>query len=498
MKNSNRNNEFVYGTHTGRKYHFDKKCYYLKNGYFKIPLKEAINIYEGACFRCKNRNSNNNLNGKYSSINNNLNLNIIQNNRNYNYINENVNIDEQQNSCLKNIKDNNNKFRNNNNHNLLHNIIEKDDDKIIEDSNYSASKINSNYTDLLSNSSSFAKVFNNPLLFEEKSSDIDFNNIKNFVDIKEKGRENMTNIHFKENHNIFNNISERGKNSSLIKINSKRPIIKLGEERKKDILNDKEKNNKFINNFENSKNQKSLNKSKSTSELKTNSFYIYINSDISSKNKNSNNTKNDNYKISSYSSSNIKDRNNQIEKEKNNINITHEKILPNINNIILGKKKNNIQNEIYKFSFKIIPKNHIKINIKIELGFEIIFTDENISENNSEEESVDSSQDKITLGHTYQKYYISKILIIHKKTNNIGVLIDISKGKFFIINNNFEENSNMKDEKSFSIEKNNILSVTKFKNISHDIIKEVNPIFKYNCKDLNIVDILFNGKLINK
>ena len=337
---------------------------------------------------------------------------------------------------MKNEIVNNKKYHNNNI--LLYNIKETEDDKIIEDSNYSASKINNNFTDLLSSSSSFERIFNNPFLFEERSSDIDFNNIKNYVDINEKKRENITSINLKDNNNIFRHISERGKSSSLIKTNSKKPILKLGEENKKDIFNNKTKNKKVINIFENSNSQKSLklesniinkisyefnkeknhlyfsdinkelNKSKSTNELKSNSFYIYNNSELSSKNKNSNNSKNDNYKVSSYSSSNIKDRNNQHEKEKNSINNTHEKILPNINNIIIGKKKNDIENEIYKFSFKIIPKNQNKINIKIELGFEITFTDESIWDKNSEEESVDSSQDIITFSNTYQKYYIKK------------------------------------------------------------------------------------------
>ena len=74
-------NEFVYVTATGKKYHFNSTCSYIKNKEsYKISLEEAKIKFEGACYRCF-KNNNQSINSKIG-INNNFNLNIIQNNKN--------------------------------------------------------------------------------------------------------------------------------------------------------------------------------------------------------------------------------------------------------------------------------------------------------------------------------------------------------------------------------------------------------------------------------
>ena len=75
----NMNNILVYGTTTGKKYHFSMKCSYIKGKKCEtLKIKEAKFKYEGACSRCKNQN-----NRKNSPIinknNNNDNLNIKKN-----------------------------------------------------------------------------------------------------------------------------------------------------------------------------------------------------------------------------------------------------------------------------------------------------------------------------------------------------------------------------------------------------------------------------------
>ena len=56
MADKNKMNEIVYYTNTGKKYHFNPKCSYIKNKKsYKIVLGEAIKIFEGPCYRC-NRN----------------------------------------------------------------------------------------------------------------------------------------------------------------------------------------------------------------------------------------------------------------------------------------------------------------------------------------------------------------------------------------------------------------------------------------------------------
>ena len=59
----------------------------------------------------------------------------------------------------------------------------------------------------------------------------------------------------------------------------------------------------------------------------------------------------------------------------------------------------------------------------------------------------------------------------------------------FIIKNNTEK-------LDLSFDNNIILSSSDCQKISSDKIKEINSIFKYDSKNLNNVDIIFNGKSI--
>ena len=242
-------------------------------------------------------------------------------------------------------------------------------------------------------------------------------------------------------------------------------------------------------------NKKDLSINKSMSEPKSNSFRIYYNSKIYSRNNFINNEKDF---FSSFSKQNIKIEIKNDMKKNNikNIENTNEKIESNININNISRLNNQINlscsqdKDIFKFSFKIIPKGKNDINISIELGFEIIIIEEDNNENNLEnEESSESSEKSITLSNTYQKYYIFKHIHIHKKTKNIIALIDISKGKFYIL-------SNTTENLDISLDNNIILSSSDCQKIPLDKIKEVYPIFKYDSKYLNFVDIFFNGKNI--
>ena len=232
------------------------------------------------------------------------------------------------------------------------------------------------------------------------------------------------------------------------------------------------------------------------SEPKSNSFRIYYNSKIYSRSNFINNEKDF---FSSFSMQNIKIEIKNDMKKNNikNIENTNEKIESNININNISRLNNQINlscsqdKDIFKFSFKIIPKGKNDINISIELGFEIIIIEEDNNENNLEnEESSESSEKSITLSNTYQKYYIFKHLNIHKKTKNIIALIDISKGKFYIL-------SNTTENLDISLDNNIILSSSDCQKIPLNKIKDVYPIFKYDSKYLNFVDIFFNGKPIS-
>jgi hypothetical protein len=158
-----------------------------------------------------------------------------------------------------------------------------------------------------------------------------------------------------------------------------------------------------------------------------------------------------------------------------------------------NKKKFIFDKGNFKFSFKIIPKPKNLVNIKIEFGFKIIYIDENNSNYNFEEESSESSNESSGLNKTYHDYYIYKKLNVRKKMKNIIALINISKGKFFIINN--QQNFDINDNKNISFLKNNISAVSDFPKIEK--ITEIIPMFKYNPEDLNYADIIFNGQPIS-
>ena len=505
MADKTKNNKFVYVTATGKKYHSSSACSYIKNKEtYKMILEQAKKKFEGACYRCF-KNSNHVINSKIR-INNNFYLNTIQNNRNNNFNNSKNNNNEQQ--IDLNIEEKN-KNQLNNNKNLLN---------IIKEESKNSKKSSNSLSDIISSSSSFSKIFDKNILFENKDSDIDFNNNIYINNIYKEDLLNINNKkHIKNNRDInFNSESE--KHNSLIKLNSNKIILKKSEEKNEDILNDIKNENKSFNIIRINKNKKSclskngiinnnsfefnkgknnssmnyfsdinikdLSINKSMSEPKSISFRIYYNSKIDSGNNINKNNENDYF--SSFSMSNIKlEKNNDI--NINNIksieNINEKIIISNINqkNLICSKDK-----DTFKFSFKIIPKDKSDINISIELGFEIIIIEEDNNKINSEnDESSESSDKSITISNTYQKYYIFKNITFHKTTKNITALIDFSKGKFYILSNT-TENLNL------SLDNNIILSSSNCIKISLDKIKDVNPIFKYDSKYLNFVDILFN------
>ena len=512
------NNTIVYITTFGKKFHFNKNCQYIKGkDYKEIPINEAMQKLEGACLRCKNKNNNAlNINNEPLRLNNRI-INMDQNNRNNNYFYSKNEFNHLPFSKNKNIYQN---YGNDNN--LNHFNLQKEDKKS-EVSKYSESQKFNNFSDLLSSSNSkIIKAKNNTKLFEDKNSDIDFNNI-NFITEQDKNRQFKLNRQINYNPNNSNLIRKSKKENSLIFPSYKSKKIKIEEYDSNNIINDKNNQNEVINFNKNNKkyndlsqenniinnNKIEINKRNNSiinynqenkeeniniiREQKSNSFYIYNNYKNFSKNY-------INY-ISSSSSSNKILKNKNFSNEKNNlIKILKETIqnsitLPIINDKNLSEKisyKNDkIRNGNFKFSFEINPKKKNKININIELGFKIIYSSENDSYNISGEESSESSKDSIIVNDIYQKHYILNQLNIRKKTNIINVLINISEGKFFIIRT--QQNIDDIKNSNLFLSKKNILSISNFQKIPLEKIKEICPIFKFNCMDLNIVDIYFNN-----
>ena len=197
---------------------------------------------------------------------------------------------------------------------------------------------------------------------------------------------------------------------------------------------------------------------------------------------------------STFQFNNISQISNIINQENNGIKILNNsknnKIDENYNGM-----KNNIFNESFKFTFEIKPKNQSKICTKIEVGFEIEFLDEedNINNNNFEEE--DESNDNSILSSICQKLSVLRQLKINKKTNVINVLINVNEGKFFVVGN--KELNGKNDKELLSSKNNNILYLFNFQKINPTQVKQIIPIFKYEKKALNIIDIIINGKNIN-
>jgi hypothetical protein len=195
---------------------------------------------------------------------------------------------------------------------------------------------------------------------------------------------------------------------------------------------------------------------------------------------------------STFQFNNISQISNMINQENNGIKILNKnnKIDDNINGM-----KSSIFNESFKFTFEINPKNENKISTKIEVGFEIEFIDEeeDINNNNLEEED-ESNDNSSILSSISQKLSILRQLKINKKTNVINVLINVKEGKFFVVGN--KEINGKNNKELLSSKNNNIFYLWNFQKINPTQVKQIIPIFKYEKKNLNIIDIIINGKNI--
>ena len=156
---------------------------------------------------------------------------------------------------------------------------------------------------------------------------------------------------------------------------------------------------------------------------------------------------------------------------------------------LLEKNENNERSTSnkgnFKFKFEITPYKELEDPIKITLGFIFDYlTEVNISKKDNK---------KINLSHT------SKMLVQHfyinKKTNNINVMINITKGKFFVIG---KEELDKKTNKIFiEPENSEILFLENFKGIKLDCIKDVRLIFEYDKNSLELANIIVGGNELN-
>ena len=487
MAENKNSDKLVYYTDAGDRYHIFLECPYIKN---RKILRESNSRKKKLCRWCKGKKDNK------KKINP-----LIKNNpdafQNDNINNEN-NINKNSNFLFKKSKSINPVF-DNNLKKAFYNNIKEEEDKQIEDSKNSMSRITYNFSDIFTISDSLAKLISKPSSVDEKNTIKKFNN-NNLEKIKKVKESNIKNNNI-EGNNIINNISENDI-IPLKKIKDKNFVIKEEEENKENSFNDINKDDKVIycsldrninnSNYKKDYNDKSLknslisdlnitNKSGSKSEPKINILELNNHKDNSSKNDSL-----------SYSSNKI-NNDNIINVQEND---PFKNIYININNTITNQS--NISHSISdfdnnKFSIEVIPKNKKPININIELGFKILCIEESKSSINLDQDLSESSEDTIIPSKVFEEYSIFRQFNIFKRVN-FNVLIDISKGKLNVIK--MKDNINTKNNDFFFQEKNSILSSFDCQKFPLDKIKEINPIFKYNSDDLKLVDIIFNGEKV--
>jgi len=572
----------VYVTPSGKKFHIDPKCSYIKLKPTKpISYEEAKIKFGGPCSRCFGYDNlilnNNQLYNDNTNYNNIVRSNITNYNvpdlfhyKNFGVVYNSTNII------------NKNPLSKTNEDFIKTKDIINDNAEVQKNNDIDEEEQRDKISDFLLKSGSISLIAGGgigmmPKPFEDQSSEIDFNN-KKYCNLNDNAalpnnisyiKQNDT---ISENDNIsryINNLKINEEEDHKSKINK---IVKKNEltnnndkiynvinqnlisESKIDEIDDNSETFKIINN-KSDFNQKYkidngslsvvvINNKDNINNKKENGFFSYNQEEYSTGNNSKNNTNKNCFvihdiesydnNISSFSSTSKKLNNRQkkLNLDKGDMDIlikTSEmaKILPlensifqfdnisQISNIInqenngikilnnsknnkidekFNGMKNNIFNESFKFTFEINPKNQSKINTKIEVGFEIEFIDEEDDINNNNLEDEDESNDNSVLSSISQKLSVLRQLKINKKTNVINALINVKEGKFFVVGNKDLNGKNNKE--LLSSKNNNILYLWNFQKINPTQVKQIIPIFKYEKKDLYIIDIIINGKNI--
>jgi hypothetical protein len=180
-------------------------------------------------------------------------------------------------------------------------------------------------------------------------------------------------------------------------------------------------------------------------------------------------------------------------------NIISENNNKNKNNIIIDNKKlNYCDSGNYMFTFQVNPKNKNKKSINIEVGFEVNYVEENdlgedIYSKEDDDNPINIINNNDVLDSVCQKFCIYRKFNIYKKTNIINVLININKGKFFVVGE--QELNELSNKDAYELSNNfNILYLCNCQNVPLENIREVRPVLNYNIKNKNFTEIIMNGK----
>ena len=155
--------------------------------------------------------------------------------------------------------------------------------------------------------------------------------------------------------------------------------------------------------------------------------------------------------------------------------------------------KGQMKNDSYMFKFEIsslLPNNNIFLKIKVGFKLEYInMKDINIL---LDENSINEENMNYNMGSLGSILKLQRHLEIFKNTGIVYALINISKGKFFIIGKKELE----KRKKNIFLDRSNteIFYVQNFLSISPNILKNIRPSFHMDKKYLKFFEIKFNDK----
>ena len=490
----------VYITSKGEKYHI-KNCESIQEYKIKpISLKEAQNRNKLPCKVCilSDNNYNNNKNIKK------------KNNKNFkkpkNFINRDAADDTIFNDSAFFRE---NKINENSKNNIINNN-EKEEDKKFKKFEINERYSNSSESDESNHSKKFLINNNtessilNPLKKESFIEPEDtFANIivdkenKEINDISEDKKDNI-----RKANNILSNIENINKNNFI---------------EDKEIFNEEEKskNIKIYNNIhdieDNKYNEDEIIYNKNIDKNYSNNFNMKINPNISiNKNIKDNNIQGfkSNKYFSSYNFNNMNNNNYKANYicEKYDMSILEEtynraiilplsNILNDSNYINCNPKVINGQmlNDSYMFKFEIsslLPKSNIFLKIKV--GFKLEYINSKDINLLLDEHSINEKNINYQIGSLGAIFKIQRHLEIFKSTGTVYALINISKGKFFIIGKKELE----KRKQNIFLDRNNteIFYVQNFLSISPSSLINIKPSFHMDKKYLKFFEIKLNNK----
>ena len=499
------NIQAVYITSNGEKYH-NKNCQSIQEYKIKpISLEEAQKRNKLPCKVCIFDNNYNN----YKDIKK-------KNNKNFKKPKNFINSDDADDTIFNDsafFRENKNKEISNNN---IINNNEKEENKKFN--KFEIEERDSNDSD--SDDSNHSNKFSINNITE--SSILNSNPLKkeSFIEPEDTTIENI--ITDKENKEI-NDILKDNKNNI---IKSKRILSNIENMNKNNFIEDKEifneeekiKNNKIYNNFHdiednkyNGDNGDEIKYNKNLDKNYSNNFNMKINP-INSINKNikDNNIKGFKYNkyFSSYNSNNMCNNNYKTNFicEKYDMNILEETynraILLPFSNIINDSKYINYNpkvvngqmvNDSYMFIFEIsslMPKSNIFLKIKV--GFKLEYINSKDINLLLDEHSINEENMNYQMGSLGAILKMQRHLEIFKSTGTVYALINISKGKFFIIGKNELE----KRKQNIFLDRNNtdIFYAQNFLSISPTCLKNIKPSFHTDKKYLKFFEIKLNNK----